>query len=355
MVIATGARGYVAYEFENTFGALLNAGNSSTGEYPNKRFGLQEKITSWTLNNNRIVLPTLNQTEPESFAYGQETGSISIDFILSNPWFFGALYGSPTSVTSGSPEVHTYASPATVKTKDVRSFRTEVGLDLGTDIVRSLKGCICRTFAISTTVGGIVQCSADIAYSIEDATTSALTASPPVDRANGVAGAQPILPTTKFPYTFAHATLKANNTIVAKIQRADINFNQNPDLLWGLGSHQAVEAYRRVFEITGTFEASWVDKTMLDHVLAQVAVPNDAAREEVIGDKGSSSDPELEIFFTNGLATSSKKTLKMTLSGVSPTEHSISGLEPVEPVFENITWQAKSCIIVAENNEAAEP
>jgi len=174
MVIATGARGYVAYEFENTFGALLNAGNSSTGEYPNKRFGLQEKITSWTLNNNRIVLPTLNQTEPESFAYGQETGSIGIDFILSNPWFFGALYGAPTSVTSGAPEVHTYASPTTIKTKDVRSFRTEIGLDLGTDIVRSMKGCVCRTFAISTTVGGIVQCSADIAYSIEDAPTSSL-------------------------------------------------------------------------------------------------------------------------------------------------------------------------------------
>ena len=48
-------------------------------------------------------------------------------------------------------------------------------------------------------------------------------------------------------------------------------------------------------------------------------------------------------------------TIKMTLSGVSPTEHSVSGLEPVEPVFENITWQAKSCIVVAENAETAEP
>jgi len=353
MVIATGARGYVAYEFEASFGAMANAGSGSS-DYPNKRFGLQEKITSWTLNNNRIVLPTLNQTEPEAFAYGQEMGTLGIDFILSNPWFFGALYGAPTSVTSGSPEVHTYASPATVKTKDVRSFRTEIGLDLGTDIVRSLKGCICRTFNISTTVGGIVQCSADIAYSLEDAPTSAL-GSAPVAQSAGIGGAQPTAPTTKFPYTFAHATLKVNNTLVAKIQRADINFNQNPDLLWGLGSHQAVEAYRRVFEITGTFEASWVDKTMLDHVLAQVSVPNDAAREEVVGDKGSSSDPELEILFTNGLTGADQKTIKMTLSGVSPTEHSVSGLEPVEPVFENITWQAKSCIVVAENAETAEP
>ena len=351
MVIATGARGYVAYEFENTFGAMLNAGNSSTGDYPNKRFGLQEKITSWSLNNNRIVLPTLNQTEPETFAYGQEMGSLGIDFVLSNPWIFGAIYGAPVPSGSGTDFTHTYTSPATVKTKDVRSFRTEIGLDLGTDIVRSMKGCICKTFAISTSVGGIVQCSADIAYSMEDAPTSALTASPPVDRANGVAGAQPTIPVTKFPYTFAHATLKLNNAIVAKIQRADINFNQNPDLLWGIGSHQAVEAYRRVFEITGTFEASWVDKTLLDFVLAQVDVPNAAGRKEVL----DGSAPALELNFTNGLTGNDEKRIQMTLTGVSPTEHSISGLEPVEPVFENITWQAKSCIVKAYNSESVEP
>tara|TARA_Y100000310_G_C20660944_1_gene804743 strand:+ start:1306 stop:2358 length:1053 start_codon:yes stop_codon:yes gene_type:complete len=350
MVIATGARGYVAYEFEDTFGALLNAGNGSTGEYPNKRFGLQEKITSWTLNNNRIVLPTLNKTEPESFAYGQEMGTLGIDFILSNPWFFGTLYGAPTPSGSSSDFTHTYASPATTATKDVRSFRTEIGLDLGTDIVRTMKGCICRTFNISTTVGGIVQCSADIAYSMEDAPTSTLGTAP-VDRANGVAGAQPTLPATKFPYTFAHATLKLNNAVVAKIQRVDINFNQNPDLLWGIGSHQAVEAYRRVFEITGTFEASWVDKTLLDDVLAQVAIPNDAARAEVL----DGSAPALELNFTNGLGTTDEKRIQITLTGVSPTEHSVSGLEPVEPVFENITWQAKSCIVKAYNSESTEP
>ena len=51
----------------------------------------------------------------------------------------------------------------------------------------------------------------------------------------------------------------------------------------------------------------------------------------------------------------SQKTIKITLSGVSPTEHSVSGIEPVEPVFESITWQAKSAVVVAENAETAEP
>ena len=339
MVIATGARGFIHYDFESSYGTGASLASGGDG----KRFGLQEKLTSWTLTNSRINLATLNQTELETFAYGQETGSYNVGFVLSNPWIFGAIYGAPTSVTSGSPEVHTY-SKVTGNTKDTRTFSTAVGLDFPSgQVTRTLKGCILRSFGISTSVGGIVDCTADVGYSIEDApdTSTALTA--------------PVKPTTKFPYTFAHATLKLNNTLVAKIQSCDITFNQNPDMLWELGDHQAVESFRKVFEITGTFQASWVNTTLLNHILAQVQIPNAAAYEEVVGDKGSSSDPELEILFTNGLTGASQKTIKITLAGVSPTEHSVSGIEPVEPVFESITWQAKSAVIVAENAETAEP
>ena len=335
MVILTGARGYVKYDFEASYGSAVS-GNS------NKRFGLQERVSSWTLNNNRIVMPTLNQTEPEKFAYGQETGALSIGFVLSNPWIFGGLYGVPTATGSSNDYTHTWQKSAN-KTKDVRSFTTEIGLQQpSANLARTLKGCILRNFSISTNVGAIVECTTDIGYSNEDAPSTTFV--------SPVAGASD--PT--FPYTFAHATLKLNNAIVAKIQSADIAWNQNPDMLWGLGSHQAVDAYRRVFEITGTFSASWVDKTLLDHILAQVQIPNAASYEEVVGDKGSSSDPEIELKFTNGLATTAEKSITITLTGVSPTEHSVSGLEPVEPVFEQIQWQAKSAIITAGNSESSE-
>ena len=214
MVILTGARGYVKYDFEGSYGSAVS-GNA------NKRFGLQEKVTSWSLTNNRIVLPTLNQTEPEKFAYGQEQGSINIGFVLSNPWLFGAIYGVPTQSSSATNDYTHLWQKSSNKTKDVRSFTTEIGLDQSNaNLVRTLKGCILKAFSISTSVGGIVDCTADIGYSIEDAPSTSLV--PPV------AGASD--PT--FPYTFAHATLKLNNTIVAKIQSADISFNQNPDMLW---------------------------------------------------------------------------------------------------------------------------
>jgi len=337
MVIATGARGYVSYDFETSYGTGATFGSSGDG----KRFGMQEKINTWTLNNSRINLATLNQTELEGFAYGQETGSIGVGFVLSNPWLFGAIYGNPSSTGSSSNYTHTYeADVGTNSTRDIRTFETQIGLDFPSgQITRKLKGCILKTFGITCSIGGTVDCTADIGYSVEDApdTSTALAA--------------PSKPTTKTPFTFAHATLKLNNAIVAKIQSADISFNLNPDLLYQIGSHQAVEAFRRVFEITGTFQASWVNSTLLDHVLAQVQVPNAAAYEETIG----GTTPELELNFTNGQGTTAERTITITLEGVSPTEHSVAGIEPVEPVFESITWQAKSANIVVHNSEATEP
>ena len=350
MVIATGARGFIHYDFESSYatGASLASGEDG------KRFGMQEKITSWTLNNSRINLATLNQTELEGYAYGQEQGSINVGFVLSNPWLFGAVYGAPVSVTSSAPEVHTFSNATANSTKDIRSFSTAVGLDFPTgQVTRTLKGCILRSFTIGTSIGSVVDCTADIGYSDEDApdTSTALTA--------------PVKPTTKFPYTFAHGTMKmydpttggsgTANRIVAKIQSVNLTFNQNPDMLCGLGSHQSVEAFRKVFEVTGDFQASWVNTTLLSNVLNQVKAGTGGLYEETVADAPNHSGVELELEFSNGLAGASRRTIKITLTGVSPTEHSISGIEPVEPVFESITWQAKSAVIVAENAETAEP
>ena len=340
MVIATGARGYISYDFETSFG---------TGAYnpvaDKKRFGMQEKISTWTLNNSRINLATLNQTELEGFAYGQETGSIGVGFVLSNPWIFGALYGAPANSGSASAYTHTYeADLGTNNTRDTRTFETQIGLDFPSGVItRKLKGCVLKSFAISCSIGGTVDCTTDIGYSVEDAPdeSTALLA--------------PTKPTTKTPFTFAHATLSlhgaASGDIIAKVQSADINFNMNPDLLYQIGSHQAVDSFRKVFEITGSFQASWVNAELLDHVLAQVQVPNAAAYEETIG----GSTPELEMIFTNGQSGNDLRKIKITLEGVTPTEHSVTGIEPVEPIFENITWQAKSANIVAYDSEATEP
>ena len=52
--IRTGASAYLKYEYETS--VMVQGGT------PNKKFGLQDKLTNWTLTHNRIDMPQLNQT-----------------------------------------------------------------------------------------------------------------------------------------------------------------------------------------------------------------------------------------------------------------------------------------------------
>ena len=345
-MVRTGAFAYAKYGYETTFGTAVTA---------NKKFGLQDRVSSWSLTNNRINLAALNQIEPEKFAYGQQQGSLSIGYVLSNPWVFGAVYGAPSVGTvangvathtfphaaSGCQGSHTGGGHPSGQPKNVRSATVEVAFDAsdsgGGDIVRTLKGCVTNSLAISTTVGQTVDVTQDMSYGKEDAPATTFTA-----------GNAPSIPASEFPYTFAHARLKVADSILAQVQDLDITFSQNSDMLWGLNSHQAVSTYRRVFDITGRFRASWLDKNRLEDVLNQVSAGTSTNFVETVG-----GTIELEIVFTNGQSGANLKTITILGSGLAPTSINITGIEPVEPVFEEIEWQVKSCTINCDNSISA--
>ena len=46
--------------------------------------------------------------------------------------------------------------------------------------------------------------------------------------------------------------------------------------------------------------------------------------------------------------TEDGKSIVIVLSGLSFMDHAVTGLEPVEPVFEELNWQAKQCQITAD-------
>ena len=332
-MVRTGAFAYAKYGYETTFATAVTA---------DKKFGLQDKVGSWTLTNNRINLAQLNLIEPNKFAYGHQQGTLSMNYILSSPWVFGAIKGTP-SVGSVSNGVATLSYPhaSNGQPKNVRSTTVEIAFDAsdsgGGDIVRTLKGCITNSLALSTTVGQTVDVTQDMSYGKEDAPATTFSG-----------GNAPAKPTNEFPYTFAHARLKVADAVIAQVQDLDITFTQNSDMLWGLNSHQAVSSYRRVFDITGRFRASWLDKTRLEDVLNQVEAGTSGNFTETVG-----GTIELEIVFTNGQAGANLKTITILGSGLAPTNINITGIEPVEPVFEEIEWQVKSCTVSCDNSISA--
>jgi hypothetical protein len=71
------------------------------------------------------------------------------------------------------------------------------------------------------------------------------------------------------------------------------------------------------------------------------------AHKETWGDAyaGGGSDAEFNLTFDNA---ATGKSIVFILSGLSFMDHSVTGLEPVEPVFEELNWQAKQCQITAD-------
>lgn len=322
--IRTGASAYLKYEYETSYG---------TGGTPNKKFGLQDRLTNWTLTHNRIDMPQLNQTTIANFAYGQQSGSLSVGCVLSNPWIFESVFGAPStgSATSG---VYPHTFGTTAGNKTMNTLVCEVGYDGDSaDIVRTMRGCVVNSLGISTSIGATVDLSVDMTYGKEDAPSTSL-------------GTAPSEPTEEFPYTFAHGVIKVGGNTLAQVQDVDITFAQNPSLLYGIGNNQAVSSYRQIFDMTGRFRAALLNKNLLENVLNQISKGSSGNYAETVG-----GSPELELTFQS-TATSVQNEIKITGTGLAPTDLNISGVEPVEPIFEEINWRIKTATVVAKNTQS---
>ncbi|MFM7797347.1 MAG: phage tail tube protein, partial [Candidatus Nitrosotenuis sp.] len=192
--------------------------------------------------------------------------------------------------------------------------------------VRSLKGCVLNSLSLSTAVGDVVNVSADFTYGDEDAPNTVFTA-PTIVCGN--------------PYTFAHAVLKlkyAGSDLeeIPLVQDTDLTFALNNELLYSLNSHQAVDSFRRILDITGRFKMAWYDWKIYERVLAQIGKGSSGSREPRLA---TAAEPvvEVQLEFTNGT-----KYIKIYLTGVSITDLGISGIEPVEPVYQEVNYKAKA-------------
>ena len=112
----------------------------------------------------------------------------------------------------------------------------------------------------------------------------------------------------------------------------------NAELLWGLGDHHAKSVFRKIFDVTGRFRTSLKNGDMIQAVIDQARVADTEGM--------NAADVSLELKFEDvGIG----KSLTIELGGVSITDHSTSGIEPAEPIFEEVNLKAKSVRIVSDH------
>lgn len=322
MAIFTGANASIMYGYESTFGTTPTVTNT---------FGLNQKVTNLSLNTSRFQLNKLGQVEPTKYAYGQQSGSVGIGFVFDDSHshkIFQSIYGADANGSSpfnypanlGQGSAPTTVSPITTK--------IQVATSGSTSLERILNGCIVQSLGLSTSIGEPVNGTVDMMFGKEQNS----------DVVGGAATEQGAgsLDQGGVPYTFAHGEVKVHNgsalAAVAEIQEFDVTFAQNSELLYGLNSHTAVDSYRRVLDVSGRFRAAFKDKRLIQYVI-------DQSRS---GTELLTSGVGVELTFTNG-----SKSLNIKLNELSVADHGTSGIEPVEPIFEEINWSCKSAQVIA--------
>ena len=150
MVVYTGASSSVRYGYE-TAGSYGTTASSLTNT-----FGLNTKVTSLSLTNNRINLAKLGQVEPTKYAYGQQSGSVGIGFVFDDSHshkIFQSIYGADANGSSpfiyptnlGQGNAPTTVSPITTK--------IQVATSGSASLERILNGCIVQSLGLSTSIG----------------------------------------------------------------------------------------------------------------------------------------------------------------------------------------------------------
>jgi len=311
MGVATGAGAYEQWGFESAFGSEQSTRN--------KVFGLDSRISGWAWQNNQIVLSGLNDIQPTKFAYGQNAGRYTVEFVLSNPWIFQMIFDSVATVI-GAPDTHTFTP-----TKAVKSISHEIGMDLTTNQVRVGLGVLMNSLSIRGSIGELIRGSAEMIYGKEKAVGTTLETSIATDDQD-------------FPFTFEHGSVELpNSTVLAEIQSVDMSINQNAELRYGFGSADAVNGIRKRLDVTGRVNLSLTDNVTLGYI------------------KGRAEVATMKLVFSNGLTGDNKKLIELRGTGIGLSEINLGTVEANEVIAQDVNFQWRNTVVYAENNASAVP
>lgn len=318
---------YVEYAYEDP----ADFGSGASGNYP-INFGKEVKATGLEIKNNQQPLGQLYTPEIESYAYGKIEGKVSMEFVLSNPWFFQAILDTANSQTAGGALFsHTWDSDPTISgstIKQLNPLALRIGYDVATDdFIRLPVGVVCPTLSFKMALNETIKVTEELIWGEE--TTTNTFAEPDATPLAGEA-----------PYTFANAKITdpLTGTTLATIQLFDLNINSNAQLLYEFNDAKSVDSWRKILEMTGKVTITVKDSSFIDSVVNRGETSND-----------------MIVTIDNKLSGDSERKIIMTFNGISFSSHNNTGIEPGELVLENMDFQARSVTVVATNEASVVP
>jgi len=322
MTIRTGASAFVDVQYEDSY-------NGPTSGNLLHLFGKDQNASGIEFANGQEPVPQLYRSTYESFLYGKNAGSCTVDFTMSNPFFFSSMMNNPSQTESSGVYTQTWSS-GTVN-RDIRSMKVRFGMESpggSNDILQTATGVIATSVNIKTALDQPVSVSEALTWGNDTI----------VDNAElPVIGSD--LDFT--PYNFVNGELKVtpdggSEFTVGTLQDVDLTINISSEHLYQVGSANPVDAYRKLFDITGKFNVAYEDATYSEYV------------------RDRKEQTNAVLTFSNGETGDDARTITVTLSGVGIPSTSRS-VAPGEPIFEDVDFQAREITVVAVNETAFSP
>jgi hypothetical protein len=325
MVASTASSVFAEYCFEAN-------GSFGAGGSLNKpiQFGKEVKISGLEFKNNQMALGQLYSPEIETFAYGKSEGKCSAEYVLSNPWFFKSVLGTPVPTNAAGLYTYTWSSTPTSSNymRNIHSMALRLGFDIESDYKRTALGVVCPSINLKMALNETIKVSQELIWGSETVNQT-MGASQGVEMTGG-----------STPYTFVHAAITSplTGSTLATVQSFDLNINSNAELIYQMGQSGSADAYRKILEMTGKIS---------------LVLKNSAFLESVYGRAGTSND--LVVTISNGGSGTALRSIVMTFTGCSFSGHTTNGVEPGELLLEDVDFQCKHVDVVAKNANTSFP
>ena len=298
----------VDYDWETGF----TSGNATMSS--SKTFGRGQRVTNVDVRENPEVIYELGYREAQAVAYKQYEGSMSVEWIYSNPWFFKAFMGVESdSALSGGVYTHTYTKTSGV----IPSMEVDVGFAASSgNITRKLQGAVIDSLTLTGAINDVIRVKATIPFFKEPSITLSYGA-PVID--------------TFAPLTFANATLVINGNTIAEVQSFEISANNNIQPIFGLGSYLAQGAIPTQFDVVGRLSVTMKDASFIGML--------------------RSEQTSAALLITNGATSNSLVTTNIYMTGLNFGEHTVS-YQPNQIIIENLPITVRNIPTITAQNSS---
>jgi hypothetical protein len=324
----TGSNVYALYKLEGST-------YKTTSETNYKSFGHDIKLTSFQINNNvkkHYGIGNYEALQQVGLAF---EGSMGLDFVLGDPWWFSCLTGNIAATTGAGPYTHKFidtgGSPSSLAA--MKSMTIDMNYDFSTASHHTIKGAVINKLTMNLNVDEDVRCQMDLAFADSTWSESALTTK---------------VNSTDAPYTFAYASVEfPTSTTITKVQSATLGLSRNPEIKRALGSRVGNFFITKKSDYDFTMKLPFDIATLLKYTYgSSSSVSPDAILTETAN---------MKVLLNNGAATTANRQLEFNFVGqlinTLDTSASVEDLMTQDAVF-SIRQVSK---IQAINNTSTQP